>query len=87
MISNWRKRGPIYEVPYRALIGDLKNVLAAGRCISNTDAMWDIARVIPCCAVTGEAAGIAAAMGGDVDTLDVSLLQKKLEENGVELHI
>lgn len=87
MISNWRKRGPIYEVPYRALIGDLKNVLSAGRCISNTDAMWDIARVIPCCAVTGEAAGIAAAMGGDVDTLDVSLLQKKLVENGVELHI
>ncbi|MBQ8432878.1 MAG: FAD-dependent oxidoreductase [Clostridia bacterium] len=87
MISNWRKRGPIYEVPYRALIGDLKNVIAAGRCISNTDAMWDIARVIPCCAVTGEAAGIAAAMGGDLDTLDVSALQKKLVENGVVLHI
>lgn len=87
MVSNWRKAGPIYEVPYRALIGDLKNVLAAGRCVSNTDAMWDIMRVIPCCAVTGEAAGIAAAMGGDVDTLDVPALQKKLVENGVELHI
>ena len=87
MVSNWRKAGPIYEVPYRALIGDLKNVIAAGRCVSNTDAMWDIMRVIPCCAVTGEAAGIAAAMGGDLDTLDVSALQKKLVENGVELHI
>lgn len=87
MVSNWRKRGPIYEVPYRALIGDLKNVLAAGRCISNTDAMWDIMRVIPCCAVTGEAAGIAAAMGGDVRALDVGELQKKLTQNGVELHI
>ena len=87
MVSNWRRRGPIYEVPYRALIGDLKNVLAAGRCVSNTDAMWDILRVIPCCAVTGEAAGIAAAMGTDVDRLDVSILQKKLEENGVVLHI
>ena len=86
LISNWKKRGPIYEVPYRALIGDLKNVIAAGRCISNTDAMWDVTRVIPCCAVTGEAAGIAAAMGGDLDTLDVSVLQKKLTENGVLLH-
>ena len=87
MVSNWRKRGPIYEVPYRALIGDLKNVLAAGRCVSNTDAMWDILRVIPCCAVTGEAAGIAAAMGGDLTALDVPALQKKLVENGVVLHI
>ena len=87
LISNWRKSGPIYEVPFRALIGDLKNVIAAGRCISNTDAMWDVTRVIPCCAVTGEAAGIAAAMGGDVDMLDVSALQEKLTENGVVLHI
>ncbi|MBQ8439716.1 MAG: FAD-dependent oxidoreductase [Clostridia bacterium] len=87
MVGNWRKKGPIYEVPYRALIGDLKNVIAAGRCISNTDAMWDIMRVIPCCAVTGEAAGIAAAMGGDLTALDVSVLQKKLVENGVVLHI
>ncbi len=35
----------------------------------------------------GGVAGIAAAMGGDVDALDVSALQKKLEENGVVLHI
>lgn len=87
LISNWKKKGPIYEVPFGALIGDLKNVIAAGRCISNTDAMWDVTRVIPCCAVTGEAAGIAAAMGGDVDTLDVAELQKKLVNNGVVLHI
>ena len=87
MVGNWKKKGPIYEVPYRALIGDLKNVIAAGRCISNTDAMWEIMRVIPCCAVTGEAAGVAAAMGCDLDTLDVSALQKKLVENGVVLHI
>ena len=87
MVGNWRKKGPIYEVPYRALVGDLKNVIAAGRCISNTDAMWDIMRVIPCCAVTGEAAGIAAAMGGDLTNLDVSALQEKLVNNGVVLHI
>ena len=49
--------------------------------------MWDIMRVIPCCAVTGEAAGIAAAMGGDLTALDVPALQKKLVANGVVLHI
>jgi len=43
-------------------------------------------RVIPCCAVTGEAAGTAASMTDDFTTLDVKLLQKKLCEQGVVLH-
>lgn len=90
MISDWRKAGPIYEVPFRCLYGDdLQNVIAAGRCISNTDAMWDIARVIPCCAVTGQAAGAAAALSDDFSTLSRSIekLQKKLSDAGVRLHI
>ena len=58
----------------------------AGRCTSVTEAMWDIMRVIPCCSVTGEAAGVAAAMTDDFSTLDISLLQKKLQEKGVVIH-
>ena len=88
LISDWRKPGPIYEVPFRCLYGDdLCNVVAAGRCISNTDAMWDISRVIPCCSVTGQAAGTAAAMSDDFDSLDVKKLQDALEKDGVVLHI
>lgn len=88
LISDWRKAGPIYEVPFRCLYGnDLKNVAAAGRCISNTDAMWDISRVIPCCAVTGQAAGTAAAMSDDFESLDIKQLQSSLESDGVVLHI
>ena len=60
---------------------------ACGRSISVTDAMWDIARVIPDCVVTGEAAGVAAAISDDFAALDVSCLQKKLQENGVRLHL
>ena len=48
--------------------------------------MWDISRVIPACAVTGEAAGIAAAMSCEEDTINVSQLQQKLIENNVILH-
>ena len=58
----------------------------AGRCTSVTESMWDIMRVIPCCAVTGEAAGVAAAMTDDFSALDVKALQKKLQEKGVVLH-
>ena len=48
--------------------------------------MWDISRVIPACAVTGEAAGIAAAVSCDCDKVNISELQKKLKENKVVLH-
>lgn len=87
MVSDWRKRGPIYEVPYATLYSrKVKNLITAGRCTSVTDSMWDIMRVIPCCAVTGQAAGTAAAMTDDFSSLEVSRLQEVLQQNGVVLH-
>ena len=88
MIANWRKRGPIYEVPFRTLYNkQVKNLIMAGRCTSVDEPLWDLMRVIPCCAVTGEAAGTAAAMSDDFSALDVTELQAKLQKNGVVLHI
>lgn len=87
MTGDWRKRGPVFELPFRSLYGaEVRNLLAAGRDISVTDSMWDITRVIPPCAVTGQAAGTAAAMSDDFPSLDVRALQAKLEELGVVLH-
>lgn len=88
MISNWKKRGPIYEVPFSTLYSkSIKNLIVAGRCTSVTDSMWDIMRVIPCCAVTGQAAGIAAFMTSDFSQLNVKNLQEILVNDGVKLHI
>jgi hypothetical protein len=64
----------------------MKNLITAGRCISVDDDMWEISRVIPCCSVMGEAAGLAAAMSDDFTTLDVKEMQKILRERGVKLH-
>lgn len=87
MFGDWRKRGPAYELPFSTLWGkEIPNLIAAGRCISVTDAMWDITRVIPVCAVTGEAAGTAASLGNDFSKLDVAALQAALREQGVKLH-
>lgn len=87
MISDWRKRGPVYEIPFSALYSKkIKNLITAGRCISVTDSMWDISRVIPSCAVTGQAAGTAAALTDDFALLDVKELQKILINAGVVLH-
>ena len=87
LYPNWRKRGPVYELPFRALYSkSVKNLITAGRCISTDDEMWEIARVIPCCSVMGEAAGLAAAMSSDFTTLDVRELQAALYARGVKLH-
>ena len=84
--SDWRKRGPVYKLPFSTLYGkDVKNLICAGRCISVTDAMWDITRVIPVCAVSGEAAGTAAAMTDDFAAVDIKELQKKLTDAGVKI--
>ncbi len=87
MVSNWKKRGPIYEVPFRTLYNaKMKNLIVAGRCTCVNETLWDVMRVIPCCAVTGQAAGTAAAMTDDFSALDVSKLQEKLRNNGVIIH-
>lgn len=87
MIGNWKKRGPIYEVTFRALYSSkVRNLITAGRNISANDAMWDVTRVIPACAVTGEAAGIAAAMTDDFTVLETKKLQSKLVQAGGVLH-
>ena len=87
MFSDWRKKGPVYELPFSCLYGKtVKNIITAGRCISVTEAMWDVTRVIPVCAVSGQAAGTAAAMSDDFKSLSVESLQEKLVLDGVILH-
>ena len=87
LISNWKKRGPVYEIPFGTLFNArVCNLITAGRCISVTDPMWDISRVIPPCAVTGQAAGTAAAMTDDFASLPVGELQARLRSAGVKLH-
>ena len=87
MVSNWKERGPVYEVPFRTLYNSgIKNLICAGRCTSVNETLWDVMRVIPCCAVTGQAAGCAAAMTDDFSAIDIKELQNKLVNEGVVLH-
>lgn len=87
MASDWRRRGPVYEVPFSTLYSTrVKNLILAGRCTSVTDEVWDVMRVIPCCAVTGQAAGTAAALTEDFSSLDIGKLQAVLTDHNVVLH-
>ena len=60
--GDFRKAGPVFEIPFKCLYNSqIDNLLVAGRIISADGEGWEISRVIPVCALTGEAAGKAAA--------------------------
>lgn len=83
--------GKHYQIPYRALYSEnADNILAAGRIISAPQGDgWEIARVIPNCALTGEAAGNAASImikdNCAAKDVDINILQKLQSENGVNI--
>ncbi|MBQ7799253.1 MAG: FAD-dependent oxidoreductase [Oscillospiraceae bacterium] len=62
-VSMRHEDGQSYSIPYRSLIPKkVENLLVAGRCIGADRAMQASLRVIPCCYITGQAAGCAAAV-------------------------
>lgn len=90
-VGDFTNRGILYEIPYETLYNArIENLFVAGRCISSTGWAWDVTRVIPAVAATGQACGTAAAiccgLGHVTHNLPVSELQAKLEEQGVWLH-
>ena len=81
---------PLWQIPYRALLPQkTKNLLVAGRCFSFEQDLFQDARIIGTCLVTGHGAGVGAAMaansGNAVQELDVKKIQKVLLEQKVYL--
>lgn len=86
MTGDWRKAKDVWDTPYRSLIPrDVKNLLAAGRCMGTcNENAWEVYRVIPTAAMTGESAGIAAALSAKQNItphdLNYSELKKALQK-------
>jgi hypothetical protein len=80
--------GESHGIPYRCLTPrGIRNLLVAGRCISCDRIVQSSIRVMPPCFVTGEAAGLAAAMAAgagqpDAHSVDVRRLRRRLREEG-----
>lgn len=84
------KVSPTSSAPYRILLPrGLENLLVAGRCVSCDPESFGALRLMPCCAMTGQAAGTAAALsvksGATPRGLDVATLRRKLVAAGVRL--
>lgn len=79
--------GDNYGIPYRSLVAQgLDNLLVAGRCIGTDQYMQASVRVIPGCYITGQAAGLAAALasrgGGEVRLVEVKALRNAIRSFG-----
>ena len=90
MIGDWRKKGQVYQIPFRTLAPkNINNLLAAGRNVSATDSGIEILRVIPACAVTGQAAGVVASIAvkdkNSIHKINIKNVQKRLKKQGAML--
>ncbi len=84
------QEGESYGIPSRVLTPQgLDNVLVAGRCVSSDRYLQGSIRVMPGCYITGQAAGVAAAMAieqhGTTREIDVKALQSRLKAIGAYL--
>ncbi len=93
LLADWRKPGFVWEIPYRTLYPANKTggILAAGRCSAASGDAWEITRVIPSAAMTGQVAGLAASLAIDNNKepgeLPVAMIQDKLRGLGFPLHL
>ncbi|MBI5831421.1 MAG: FAD-dependent oxidoreductase [Armatimonadetes bacterium] len=82
--------GESYGIPYRCLLPrDLDNALVAGRCLSADRFLQGSVRVMPGCFITGQAAGVAAALaveqGSGPRDVAVGALHQRLKALGAWL--
>jgi ribulose 1,5-bisphosphate synthetase/thiazole synthase len=82
--------GRYFHLPYRSLIPKgIGNLLVAGRAIGGDKTSHAAVRNMMCCAVTGQGAGVAAAVslrtGAGVERVDVGAVQKELLRQGARL--
>jgi 2-polyprenyl-6-methoxyphenol hydroxylase-like FAD-dependent oxidoreductase len=87
---NFSPEHPHWHIPYRSLVPrKVKNMLAAGRCISTDTVTNDLLAPIQYCFATGQAAGTAAAIAVkdkvNMAQVDIKKLQKRLSEQKVPL--
>jgi ribulose 1,5-bisphosphate synthetase/thiazole synthase len=82
--------GRYFQVPYGILVPkDVDNLLVAGRCVAGDKVSHAATRNQMCCAVTGQAAGAAAAVslrdGRSTADVDVRHVQEELRRQGVRI--
>lgn len=82
--------GRYFQVPYRILLPEnIENLLVAGRCVAADKIAFAATRQMMCCAVTGQGAGVAAAVsvkeGVACREVDILKVQQALIKQDVRI--
>ena len=83
--------GRYFQVPFGILVPEgVENLLVAGRCVSSDKLAHAALRSMMCCTVTGQGAGVAAAIsvkdGVNCGDVDIKRVQKALTKQGVRIN-
>jgi ribulose 1,5-bisphosphate synthetase/thiazole synthase len=83
--------GRYFHVPYRSLVPQgVGNLLVVGRSIGGDKVSHAAVRNMMCCTVSGQGAGVAAALsvktGQSFDELDLAPVQSELRRQGARIH-
>jgi hypothetical protein len=83
--------GRYFQVPYRAMLPKgVDNLLVAGRSIGGDKVSHAAVRNMMCCTVSGQGAGIAAAISVATNTsvadVEITAVQAELTRQGVRIH-
>ncbi len=82
--------GRYFQVPFGILVPQkIENLLVAGRCVAGDKISHAAARNMMCCTVTGQGAGVAAAISIKESVacrnVNITMLQKALKKQGVRI--
>ena len=82
--------GRYFHVPYGIILPqNVENLLVAGRCVAGDKTSHAATRQMMCCAVTGQGAGVAAAVSvkdnAGLREIDITKVQKALVNQGVRI--
>ena len=82
--------GRYFHVPYRSLVPrGVDHLIVAGRCIGGDKISHAAVRNMMCCAVSGQGAGVAAAIsvktGQAFASLDIAMVQDELRRQGARV--
>ncbi len=82
--------GRYVQIPYGIILPkQVGNLLVAGRCVSADKISFAATRQMMCCTVTGQGAGVAAAVsvktGVECRAVNINQVQKSLEKQGVRV--
>jgi len=82
--------GRYFQVPYRITLPQkVENLLVAGRCVAGDRISHAATRQMMCCALTGQGAGVAAAVSVKDNVtcrdVDIEKVQKSLKNQGVRI--